>query len=527
MPVRTGLDLSGVPAPAADEPEADTCRVLHEEIARLPAKYRLPIVCCYLEGKTHEEAAAELGWPKGTVAGRLARAKDVLHSRLARRGVTLAGLGLASHLCAGSLSAGMAHRITALLVALRSLGAGALSPSVVILAEGVSRAMFWKSMQWVAVAVVLVGGLSVGGGLWAVRSGVAQEEAKRPPAVAKADEPAAKAKAVQPADPLDEVARRALVRQNLATLAKALLSYDEEKKHLPAPAITDEDGKLLLSWRVAILPYLGEQKLYAQFKQDEPWDSPHNKKLLAKMPRVYAPVGVKTPQPNSTFCQIFVGPGAWYSDYYLPKTGSFPGGVRPSSRSMEGRPPSINLIQRSGRLWFLVVEADSPVPWTKPEDIAYDAKKPLPPLGGQFANVFYAAFSDGTVRAVPKTLHPETIRLGIKLTGSANANWDWVTQPRESPVREKFIDELQEQNAKLKEEAAGLAEILREVKSELKNLRWAIEREKMLAADPDAKKLKAENEAIAKSIKEGRDEARKLMQELRELKEAMKKKPEK
>ena len=107
---------------------------------------------------------------------------------------------------------------------------------------------------------------------------------------------------------------------NLKQIGVALHNYHGVYKTLPPPAKT-ADGKPLLSWRVLILPFLeDDDNLYAQFKLDEPWDSPHNIKLLTKMPEVYAhPADPEAAKKGLTYYQVFVGEPGGFPTPIFPK----------------------------------------------------------------------------------------------------------------------------------------------------------------------------------------------------------------
>jgi hypothetical protein len=107
-----------------------------------------------------------------------------------------------------------------------------------------------------------------------------------------------------------EAAYRAYTKNNLRQIGLAMNQYHATYRCLPNHAIY-HNGKPVLSWRVALLPFLGEDELYRQFKLDEPWDSPHNRALLKKIPEVYAPAEGQGNPPYTTVYQVFVSrPGA-------------------------------------------------------------------------------------------------------------------------------------------------------------------------------------------------------------------------
>ena len=179
---------------------------------------------------------------------------------------------------------------------------------------------------------------------------------------------------------------------NLKQISLAMLNYESAYGVMPHD-IVDKKGKPILSWRVAILPFIEQANLYNQFKLDEPWDSDNNKQWSQTMVKVFLSPEAKLPEKAEwglTSYRGISGPGAAFEPGKKLKIVDFTDGTS-------------NTIS--------VIETDELVPWAKPSDYPFDVKKPLPkivPVGGK--TKFQAAFVDGSVRTMKADTPEKTLK---------------------------------------------------------------------------------------------------------------------
>jgi prepilin-type processing-associated H-X9-DG protein len=211
-----------------------------------------------------------------------------------------------------------------------------------------------------------------------------------------------------------EAAGRMTASNNLKQIGIALHSFsDAYGGPLPvhgvgpkAQPLRAPNDKPLLSWRVAILPFIEQDNLYRQFKLDEPWDSEHNKKLIEQMPKIYAPVN-KPGKPGYTHLQMVIGPNALQ-----------PAGTRIPASFPDGMSNTI-----------AVVEAAEPVIWTKPDDIMLPGKGVPKDLKKKFGGLYPGGFNvlmwDGSVRFVRDTVSDRTLGLLLDPRDGQVIGDDW------------------------------------------------------------------------------------------------------
>jgi hypothetical protein len=177
---------------------------------------------------------------------------------------------------------------------------------------------------------------------------------------------------------------------SLSQITLALMSYVNAHRAFPERAIYSGDGTPLLSWRVRILPYLGEAKLYDEFHLDEPWDSEHNRKLIDRIPLTYS-AGTDKSEYGKTRFLAPVGKETFWEGRAGFKRGQLG----------DGESKTVAVVQAG---------PDRAVVWTSPIDLEIDGEDRLSELAGQGSKGFYAGFAGGRTAFLANELGDATIR---------------------------------------------------------------------------------------------------------------------
>lgn len=223
-------------------------------------------------------------------------------------------------------------------------------------------------------------------------------------------------------DALPDAAARRTAVQRMHAVAKAWHEYHDANHFFPA-GVVGPGGTAGLSWRVQLLPHLGQGDLYKQFKLNEPWDSEHNKKLVEQMPDVFASAG-KPAEKGHTLLRTTRGPdGVVFTQFLGPGGKPLPVTGEPG-QPVRGR--TLHSFADGPSNSILFAEAGTVVPWTKPDELDLPhapmnqqttpgIKRVVPPnLGGAFAGGFHAATANGMVVFYKSSLPPT--QLGYLLT---------------------------------------------------------------------------------------------------------------
>jgi hypothetical protein len=193
-------------------------------------------------------------------------------------------------------------------------------------------------------------------------------------------------------------AERTVVRNHLKQLALAMHNYHDVYKQFPPAAIRDANGRPLLSWRVALLPFIEENKLYQQFHLDEPWDSPHNKPLIEMMPDTLRPRSATLRAEGKTTLLVPVG-----------------------KQTIFGAPEGVAIreITDGSTNTIMIVDADEAhaVVWTKPDDLNVDGVDAKQVIFGTRKDGVFCAFADGHVQRLDPQITADVVHAMLTRNG--------------------------------------------------------------------------------------------------------------
>ncbi len=212
---------------------------------------------------------------------------------------------------------------------------------------------------------------------------------------------------VQPAFDAFDANAAQMAAIDLRSLGEAIRSFEASHGRLPSDTF-DPAGKPLLSWRVHLLPFVGEADLYREFKLNESWSSPANRRLRERMPQFFAPIEPvddrfapgappANPATERTYYRAFSHPGAAFE------------------KPRDGKPIRISLAEDfpdGSENTILVVESGELIEWTRPDGLEWPAGKPRPALGGRNlkAPFFVVVMADGQARRIRREIPDDDLR---------------------------------------------------------------------------------------------------------------------
>jgi hypothetical protein len=194
------------------------------------------------------------------------------------------------------------------------------------------------------------------------------------------------------------------VESKLLKLEQGMWDYTKAHERFPAAATHDKDGRPLLSWRVELLPFLGEKELYGQFHHDEPWDSKHNKPLLEKMPEVFYNPRVGDLDGKT----VFLVPTGEQTMFFDDRGTT-------EAQITDGLDNMVSIVE---------VDAEHAVPWTKPADLPVDKKNPAAGLARDRVGAIVVGEAGGGALKVLLS-DTSTARLWSLFTRAGGVKFEW------------------------------------------------------------------------------------------------------
>jgi len=198
-----------------------------------------------------------------------------------------------------------------------------------------------------------------------------------------------------------------MAKTNHKQIALGLHNFHDRHARFPPQRLVDEQGTPLHSWRVLILPYLGEEQLYKQFRLDEPWDSDHNMKLAGQIPAF-----LRSPDDSAEMT------AAGKTRFVAPLTDDSMLGHRGDSARIR------DIIDgTSNTLMAVQTTPENAVIWTKPDDLVLTSDRPVFEQIAGDADGFTACTCDGAAHYIDRNFTEETLRTMLSMAGGEILEW--------------------------------------------------------------------------------------------------------